>query len=440
MMSNCHKEIIDLLDDGFKSDQTIVGLSDIYAHLLGIFEKPFSSKVFLPSDIETLVNNQRVPYSRQGLLNWLNFYKPYQGSDKFINFLLKITKVNSRIVPWYESSNPTNTFDLTLDSFPKDLDLKKFINLINTYKNIEARLASMRTGYCPNRFTLDVSLLDYDILSDTSGVEIDGVTYCFGSKRPQQAFVPTPKVYQFLTSTISTEYLYSNWVILDEWIFGDRLIALINPDNNRVSYKTYTSKIVNHNNQDRTWNTGGCGWCVDKSWSSPYISTAGKDYKAVQSDYFRGHWYMYYTDNGAYVARTGSEIRTASYTQYVTNIANSLSNVDNRISITNGVTSLYPKWQIPQAHSAKHDNSYVYYVDISNNKPQVHLVVQERKWKFNITGNVTKNVKAHSFTQETSGYRGKVKMIRLTWKTGGRWSKYITWESSVVNCFTVKKQ
>ena len=440
MMSNCHKEILDLLDDGFKSDQTIVGLSDIYAHLLGIFEKPFSSKVFLPSDIETLVNNQRVPFSRQGLLNWLNFYKPYQGSDKFINFLLKITKVNSRIVPWYESSNPTNTFDLTLDSFPKDLDLKKFINLINTYKNIEARLASMRTGYCPNRFTLDVSLLDYDILSDTSGVEIDGVTYCFGSKRPQQAFVPTPKAYQFLTSTISTEYLYSNWVILDEWIFGDRLIALINPDNNRVSYKTYASKIVNHNNQDRTWNTGGCGWCVDKSWNSPYISTAGTDYKAVQSDYFRGHWYMYYTDNGAYVARTGSEIRTSSYNQYVTNIANSLSNVDNRISITNGATALYPKWQVPQAHSAKHDNSFVYYVDISNNKPQAHLVVQFRNWKSNVTGNLTKNVKVHNFTQEASGYRGKVKLIRLTWKTGGRWSKSITWESSVVNCFTVKKQ
>ena len=149
---------------------------------------------------------------------------------------------------------------------------------------------------------------------------------------------------------------------------------------------------------------------------------------------------MYYTDNGAYVARTGSEIRTSSYNQYVTNIANSLSNVDNRISITNGVTSLYPKWQIPQAHSAKHDNSFVYYVDISNNKPQAHLVVQFRNWKSNVTGNLTKNVKVHNFTQETSGYRGKVKLIRLTWKTGGRWSKGITWESSVVNCFTVKKQ
>nr|DAX81739.1 MAG TPA: hypothetical protein [Bacteriophage sp.] len=437
-MSNCNKEILDLLADGFKSDQTIVGLSDIYAHLLKLFEKPYSSKVYLPEDIEYLLNNQHKPYNKSGLLNWMNFYKPYQGSDKFINFLLKITKVDSKIVPWYETSNPTNTFDLTLDKFPKDIDLNRFINLINTYKNIESKLASMRTGFCPNRFTLDVSLLDYDILSDTSGVDIDGVTYCFGVKRAQQVIVPTPKVYQFLTEFIYSRYLYANLIILDEWILGDRLIALINPNNNRVSYKTYTGKLSNHNTTPRTWVTGNLGWSKDKSWSSPYTSSSSADYTVTQSDYFRQHMYFYYTNNNTYVAHTGSGMRSEALAQYVTDIANSVANRWHSSRIINGQTSLYPKWNIPNVHTNNHNSTNINYKDVSSNVVRAYAVTQNKARKAIFARVITQNIKSYSFINETSGYGSKVILIKPTWKTGGSWTKGRTWEFSVVNCFTAK--
>ena len=238
-MSKCNKEIIDLLADGFKSDQTIVGLSDIYAHLLKSFEKPYSSKVYLPADIEHLVNNQHKPYNHSGLQNWLEFYKPYQGSDKFINFLLKLLKVKSDIIPWYESDNPTNTFDLTLDEFPDGLELDKFIDLINTYKNIESKLASMRTSFCPVRFTLDSSKLDYDILSDTSGIDINGTTFCFGHINRQSPIIVDDIITSiFLTNHNSYQFLYGNYIYLDYWILGEKLDGAI-VTNNRISRKIF---------------------------------------------------------------------------------------------------------------------------------------------------------------------------------------------------------
>lgn len=167
--------ILSLLDETTASKPMVIGLSDIAEYLRSLYEIDTSVEEF-PEKIMALMNDA---YDKNGLKSWFNFYQPLMGTDTFINFILNAIKIESYIIPWYETSNPTNTFDLVLSQYPERLNREAFVDVINFYKNIESKLASMRLVDCPMRFTLDSSNLDEDLLSDTSGVDVNGTTFCF---------------------------------------------------------------------------------------------------------------------------------------------------------------------------------------------------------------------------------------------------------------------
>ena len=238
-------KILDLLPDGFQSDNMIVGASEILHQLISSFEKDEALEVIVPDEIKNVLLNQS--YSNKGVMNWFNYYQPYLGSDKFIEYLLKLSNVNTTILPWYQTDNPTNTFDLILDNYPESINLEHLLTLINTYKNIEAKLASVRMADCPIRFTLDNSALDYDILSDTAGYSINGTTFCFRNISKQEPIQISPTEFAMLrTKTTSLRLVYPHHETLDNTILGDKNIIL-EPSTQRMIVKTEPIAPITYN-------------------------------------------------------------------------------------------------------------------------------------------------------------------------------------------------
>lgn len=211
-MSITTPTIISLVDETTASKPMIMGLSDIMEYLRTLYDVDSSIEEF-PEKIMSLMKDS---YDKNGLKKWYNFYQPLVGTDTFINFVLNTIKIESDIVPWYETSNPTNTFDLVLSQYSEGLDREKFLETINFYKNIESKLASMRLKDCPMRFALDSSKLDEDLLSDTSGVDIRGTTFCFRIKHQIQSFVNDPN-YQY--SRVSSSSFRKKY--FDNTVLGD---------------------------------------------------------------------------------------------------------------------------------------------------------------------------------------------------------------------------
>ena len=247
-------KILDLLPDGFQSDDMIVGASEILHQLISSFEKDKALEVIVPDEIKKVLLNQS--YSNKGVMNWFNYYQPYLGSDKFIQYLLKLSKVNTEIIPWYETNNPTNTFDFILDKYPSGVDLPSLLKLINTYKNIEAKLASVRMADCPIRFTLDNSTLDYDILSDTAGYSIEGTTFCFKDNHYGLDLVfPTFTHKQFITKNRLEFVKFPFHETLDNTILGEKNI-IIEPNTQRqILYTEVVTPLVIEPTDENKWHT-----------------------------------------------------------------------------------------------------------------------------------------------------------------------------------------
>lgn len=219
-MSITTPTIISLVDETTASKPMIIGLSDIMEYLRTLYDVDSSIEEF-PEKIMSLMADS---YDKNGLKKWYNFYQPLVGTDTFINFVLNTIKIESDIVPWYETSNPTNTFDLILSQYPEGLNLEKFLEVINFYKNIESKLASMRLIDCPMRFTLDSSKLDEDLLSDTSGVDINGTTFCFRMRYKRQIFVPEITTNQNIVNTNSIVEKVFEYPVLGEFTLNNHII------------------------------------------------------------------------------------------------------------------------------------------------------------------------------------------------------------------------
>ena len=256
-MSTCElPKILNLLPDGFQSDDMIVGASEILHQLISSFEKDKALETIVPDEIRSVLKGQN--YTDKGVMNWFSYYQPYLGSDKFLEYLFKLSKVNTEIIPWYETNNPTNTFDLILDKFPSGVDLPSLLKLINTYKNIESKLASVRMADCPIRLTLDNSRLDYDILSDTAGYSIEGTTFCFRNVHYEFDLVfPTFTHKQFKTKNRLEFVKFPFHETLDNTILGEKNIILEPRTQRQVLYTEIVTPLVIEPTDENKWYTFG---------------------------------------------------------------------------------------------------------------------------------------------------------------------------------------
>lgn len=160
----------------FDDKPSLQGMNEIMDFMITQIESHESPIEQLPDEILAAMEGRSFDY--QGLLSWYNLYKPYIGSNTFIEFTLNMLGVTAEIVEWYETNNPTNTYDLVLNK-SASIEKDKLIDLILRFKNIESKLASIRTKDAPVRFTLDKSTLDRDILSGSAGTKYRDVAFFF---------------------------------------------------------------------------------------------------------------------------------------------------------------------------------------------------------------------------------------------------------------------
>jgi hypothetical protein len=206
------------------------------------------------------------------------------GTDTFVNFILNALKIESDIVPWYETENPTNTFDLVLSQYPEGLNQEKFVDVINYYKNIEAKLASMRLVDCPMRFTLDSSKLDEDLLSDTSGVDINGTTFCFRVRHRVAYQLPDITTTAQITSMTSFRDRIPDFVELGSFILDKDVIE-------PVDYLIYRNINREHESgvdlRIATWDTMD-DWDETSEWDEEvaHLVNGYRDFRVIGLDHY----------------------------------------------------------------------------------------------------------------------------------------------------------
>lgn len=279
-MSMTTPTIISLVDETTASKPMIMGLSDIMEYLRTLYDVDSSIEEF-PEKIMSLMKDS---YDKNGLKKWYNFYQPLVGTDTFINFVLNTIKIESDIVPWYETSNPTNTFDLVLSQYPEGLDREKFLETINFYKNIESKLASMRLIDCPMRFTLDSSKLDEDLLSDTSGVDVQGTTFCFRMRHKRQIFVSKITTNQNIVNTNSIVEKVFEYPVLGEFILDNHIIETpyLGTNQTITNVRDFTMDLT-----IATWDTMD-DWDEESEWDEEiaHLVNGYRDFRAVAHGFY----------------------------------------------------------------------------------------------------------------------------------------------------------